>query len=359
MGIAGLGRSGYPLHARWLHAVPQRFKIVAVCDELPGPRREAEREFGAVAYRTHRELLRAGGCDVFVNALPSFLHVPATLDALRAGCHVVCEKPVAPRAADAERLMAEAKRTGRLLAPFHNSRFFPFFRKIRDLIGSGKFGELVFVRINWSDFGRRWDWQTLQRYQGGGLRNAGSHLMDHALTLFGDREAPRVFARMSCHNPFGADADDFANVILYGKRSPTVEVVVSRYQAYPQGGQCDVSGQYGGLSGGVEAVKWKYFDPRRAPKRKLMKGWAEKRQFCHEELPWVEGEWKQPAEAATNPFLYNSRLFYENFYDAFARGGKLEVTMEQARRQVAAIEECWRQNPLPRTEGGTRAGRRA
>jgi scyllo-inositol 2-dehydrogenase (NADP+) len=345
VGILGQGRSGYDIHLRWLREVPDQYKVVAVADQL-ADRRSAKTELGAKTFRDYRDLLadRSLDLDLVVNALPSFLHSPGTVDALNAGYNVVSEKPHGRTVRDFDAMVEAARQNRRRFFPFQNSRFYPYFIKMREVIASGKLGKIVFIRSNWSSFGRRWDWQAIQEYHGGNLLNTGPHPMDHAVMLFGEK-APKVFARLASENPFG-DADNFANVILHGPGAPTIEVVVSSFQAYPQGDQYNVSGTCGGLAGGASGLKWKYFDPKKAPKHKFRGTWSDKRSYCREDLPWVEETWTPPADPVGG-FQVLSRGFYNNVYDVLERGADPIITHAQVRRQIAIMEEAHRQNPLP------------
>jgi len=345
VGIAGQGRSGFDIHAAWLRQVPDQYRIVAVADQLEERRAEAAAAFGCRTYDDYKGLIADREVDVFVNALPSFLHPQATIEALRAGKHVVCEKPIAVRVKDIDRMIRAAEKAGRILAPFQNSRFSPAFMKLQEVIASGVLGRIIHIRINVSNFARRWDWQTRQQYWGGNLNNTGPHPLDQAIMLFGPEE-PRVFCRMGCFNPFGGDADDFCAVTLYGENSPTVEVLISSYQAYPQGDQYSVSGTYGGLAGGSDGLRWRYFDPAEAPSHELLPGWSDKRQYCREDLPWREEKWTPPKEQI-GLFHVCSRAFYNNLYDVLVNNRALVVTPAQVRRQVAVIERCHSLNPLP------------
>ena len=110
VGIAGQGRSGYCIHANWLKQAGDLFQITAVADQLQERRDDAQKEFGAKTYSDWRELVKAGGFDLFINALPSPLHVTATIKALKADYHVVCEKPMAANVADFDLMVATAKK---------------------------------------------------------------------------------------------------------------------------------------------------------------------------------------------------------------------------------------------------------
>ena len=238
------------------------------------------------------------------------------------------------------------KKAKKLFAPFQNARFSPFFWKLQEVISSGVLGEIIHIRINASGFRRRWDWQTLQENYGGNLMNTGPHPMDHAVLLFG-KSTPKVFCRMRSIQPFGGDAEDFCTVTLYGKNAPVIEVLVSSYLAYPAGDPYIVCGTYGGLSGGVAGLRWKTFDPSKAPKQVLWKPWSENRRYCSEKLSWKEKSWK-PGQAELDEFQSKSSGFYNNIYDAITKGAKLVIKPAEVRRQIAVVEECHRQNRMPK-----------
>jgi scyllo-inositol 2-dehydrogenase (NADP+) len=344
VGIAGQGRSGFDIHARWLRTVPQQFQITAVADLLPERRAQAKAELGCRVFKDYTGMLKAGGFDLFVNAMPSYLHPKGVMAALNAGYHTVCEKPSAVKVADFDKMVAASRKNRRVLAPFQNSRFQPAFAKIREVLASGVLGDLVHARLNYSGFARRWDWQTKQEFWGGNINNTGPHPLDMAVVLFGERR-PEVFAKLwSGPGSFG-DADDFSMVVLHGKNTPTVEVFVSSYSAYPIGDIFTINGTRGGLSGNFQALKWRSYDPAKAPKQALMKGWSDNRAYNSEQLPWVEADWKLDIP---DVFQKISQGFYDNVYGALVNGGKLEVSLNQVRRQVYALEEAHRQNPLPR-----------
>jgi len=346
VGIAGQGRSGYDIHAHWLRRVPKQYQIVAVADLLPARRAQAKREFGCRTYKTYQQLAADPDLDLFVNATPSHLHPKAAICALKVGHHVVCEKPLAVKVRDFDAMVAAARAARRVLAPFQNSRFNPFFRKMQEVIASGVLGRVLHVRITFSGFARRWDWQTRQEYWGGNLNNTGPHPVDHAVMLFGPRK-PRVFCRMASQVGSSGDADDFCVLTLHGPGSPVVEVEVSSYRAFPAAHSYVINGQFGSLVHEGDRLRWKFYDPAAAPKQRLMPGWSQDRQYCHEKLPWQEKTWRPRATKLT-PFETYSRGFYDNVHGVLTGGEKLVVTPAQVRRQIQVLEECHRQNRLPR-----------
>ena len=154
VGIIGQGRSGYDIHAAHLRG-DRRYKIAAVVDPLKDRRGQAREEFGADVSATYKPLLARDDLDLVVNASPSHRHVPITLDLLKAGHNVLCEKPFARHVADVDKMVRAAKRAGKLLAVFQQSRFAPYFDQIRKVIDSGVLGRIVMIRIPWNGFSRR------------------------------------------------------------------------------------------------------------------------------------------------------------------------------------------------------------
>ena len=69
-------------------------KVVAVCDMNTDLAKQLAAEHGIEAYGDHRKMLKEAGVDAVSVCLPNFLHAPVSLDVLKAGKHVICEKPV-------------------------------------------------------------------------------------------------------------------------------------------------------------------------------------------------------------------------------------------------------------------------
>ncbi len=353
VGIAGQGRSGYCIHVAYLREMQGQFRIAAVADQLAERRRDVEQEFGARTYADYKEMIRAGGFDLFINALPTPLHVSATIEALQAGYHVLCEKPMAATVEEFDRMAATATAAQRILAPFQNNRFQPFFMKMQEVIASGVLGKILYIRSDWGHFARRWDWQTFQCNLGGALLNTGPHALDQALALMGWAEAPQVFCRMYCHNTLGGDADDLCALTLHAEGGPLVEINLSAYLAYPHRDMYSVSGTLGGMTASWDNVRWKYYDSAQAPKQEIWKPWSLNRAYPNEELPWVEKCWQLGDEQKTSTTGYTLKslpigpaTIYGNLYDALLNHAQLLVALSQVRRQIAVIEECRRQNPL-------------
>ena len=338
VGIAGLGRSGWNIHAALLAELPGKFRIQAVADPDPHRCREAADRFGCRVADGYDDLLRNDQVELVIVALPTSLHTEASIAALEAGKAVVCEKPMAVSLADTDRMIAEATRTGQLLTVFQNRRYVPDFLKVREVLSSGVLGRIVLIRIVSSGFGRRWDWQTLKHCGGGTLNNNGVHFLDQAMLLLGETE-PKVLCHMERTLTLG-DAEDHVKVILQGQGAPMVEVELSSACAYPTD-VWQIMGTQGGLTGTTSHLRWKTIDPSTLPERTVDERPTPDRSYNHEELAWHEetcdvADYHGPGQAG----------YYLDLYRTLREGAPLVVTPQSVRRVMAVIEECHRLSPV-------------
>jgi len=352
VGVVGQGRSGKNIHCRHLVTVPDKYRIVAVSDPLAERRKKAEQDYGCKAYASHKGLLKHDDIDLIVNASPSRLHVPLSIEALKAGFNVLCEKPLARKTAEVDKVIRAARNTGKVMAVFQNNRYAAHFLQVRKVVESGKLGRIVMIKAAANGFSRRWDWQTLRRNYGGNLLNTGPHTLDQLLQLFGTDIMPEVTCVMDRANTFG-DAEDHVKLLLKAKGRPTVDLEISSCCAYP-GDSYNVYGTRGGLSAGRGEVRWKYFDPKAQPKQNLTTEPLENEfgvpVYCRENLKWTERSW-EPKKGGKSPVA----RYYEMLYRTLTQGAPLEVTLQHVRQQIAIIEECHRQNPpgrMPKAELG-------
>ena len=348
--ILGLGRSGRGIHGNYLSQDPGRFQVMAAVDPIKARREWAGETFGCETYRDHHPLLTRDDVDLVVNATPSKFHVPYSLEFLEAGFNVLCEKPLAQRASDVDLLIAASRAAGKTFAVFQQSRYAPYFRQVRKVIGSGVLGDLVQICIAFNGFSRRYDWQTLREEMAGGLLNTGPHPLDQALQLFGTDRMPDVRCYMRNTVAYG-DADDHTLLILSGSDRPLVHLEISSCCAYP----CftyNIYGTLGGLKGGMQEMEWRYFEPKEAPRLRLVRkpltnedgtpGW------CRDSLRWKKRTWRfRPKGGGKSPRMFEtmSSSFYRMLYRTLTRGTPLEIRLEEVRQQIAVIEEAQRQNP--------------
>jgi predicted dehydrogenase len=142
VGLVGLGNSGWYYHAEGTLMNSDDFELVAVSGRTAERTAAAAERFEATPHPTWQSLITDDRVEVVVVATPHDLHAPIAIGALEAGRHVVVEKPMAITTAEAESMIDTAKRAERMLTVFHNRRWEPSFRLIRDLVANGAVGEV-------------------------------------------------------------------------------------------------------------------------------------------------------------------------------------------------------------------------
>src|SRR5882762_10478921 len=130
MGVIGFGEWG-PNHVRNFSSLPG-VKVIGVADARPERLQAAEQQFeGIGAYPTHREMFEAPGLTAVVVATPTSTHAPIIRDALDAGLHVLCEKPICSSVDDARDIAARAEKSGLVVMVGHVFLFNAGIRKLR------------------------------------------------------------------------------------------------------------------------------------------------------------------------------------------------------------------------------------
>ena len=121
--------------------------VVAVASRDRSRAEQFAREHGIErALGSYEELLEDPDVEAVYNPLPNSLHVPWSVRALEAGKHVLCEKPLTRRPAEAEEAFAAAERSGRLLMEAFMWRHHPQTRRLRELLDEGVIGRLRLIR---------------------------------------------------------------------------------------------------------------------------------------------------------------------------------------------------------------------
>ena len=160
VGIAGIGFMGMVHYLAFQRM--NRARVRAICeqdpDRLAGDWRSIRGNFGPEGrrmdltgvsrYTRFEEMLADPKLDVIDICLPPAVHALAAIAALRAGKHVVCERPIALKPADAERMIRAAQSAGRLLLIGHVLPFFPEYRFAYQTVVTGKYGRLQIGRAS-------------------------------------------------------------------------------------------------------------------------------------------------------------------------------------------------------------------
>jgi predicted dehydrogenase len=172
-------------------------KVVALAEVSPERGREAADKFGIPELVTdYKKLLKRADIDVFSIALPNYLHASVALAALKAGKHVMLDKPMATNAIDAAKLVVEAKKQKVVLMVGQNQRFIPEVQTAKQLITKGILGDVYHAKTAWcrrAGIPRIGSWFTQKQFAGGGgTYDIGVHALDRCLYLMGEFDAAAV-----------------------------------------------------------------------------------------------------------------------------------------------------------------------
>ena len=343
--IIGQGRSGRNIHGKFfMSELNDKFNVVAVVDVLEDRRTRAKEEYGCDVYADYRKLFGRQDIDLVVNSTFSYMHTPVTIDLLEHGFNVLSEKPFAKTYEDGCRAIAAAKKAGKLLNVFQQSRFAPYYKEIKKVLASGVLGKIAQISICFSGFARRWDWQTSQFYAGGNVRNTGPHPIDQALDLLGFPEEVQVISRLGRFDTFG-DAEDYAKILLLVPNKPLIDIEISSCDCYAPY-VYKIMGSEGCLRATLGSVEYKYVDQSKlAPQTQILEPLSKSDgtpSYCTEKIEFIE----KKIEVESGAFNSAVKNYYDMIYYALTEGRPMEITPEQVLGQLKIIDTIHAQTPL-------------
>ncbi len=228
--LIGFGYAGRVFHAPLISATS------GLSLRVIGSRQEAVSSSypDAIVVPDPMEAIRHPGADLIVIATPNDSHAPLAEAALRAGKHVVVDKPFTITTTEARRLSAAAGEAGRVLSVFHNRRWDSDFLGVSRELAGGTIGDVVEFR---SEIGRyrpvvRDRWREREGPGSGLWYDLGPHLIDQAVVLFG---APRsVRAALRIRRTGGTAVDWFQAVLGYGPKQVVLGASMLAPEAPPR-----------------------------------------------------------------------------------------------------------------------------
>ena len=239
VGVIGCGSIARRRHLLEYEA-NSNVEIIAVCDVVPERAEEMASQYNAKAFVDYKDLLATEGLDAVSVCLPNYLHAPVSIDALNAGYHVLCEKPMAISKEEAENMIEAAEKNDKKLMIGHNQRFVSSHQKAKELIDSGAIGKIYSFRTTfghpgpeaWSIDGREsWFFDKEQAFIGA-LGDLGVHKSDLIRYLLG--EITEVGAFVETNAKEGTEIDD--NAVCIVKTENGVIGTITASWAYVAGG---------------------------------------------------------------------------------------------------------------------------
>jgi scyllo-inositol 2-dehydrogenase (NADP+) len=269
---------------------------------------------------------------VVVNT-PNETHFKYAMEALKAGKHVIVEKPFTVSVKEADELISFAKKQNLILTVFQNRRWDGDFLTLQKVLSERLVGTLVEIEMHYDRFRNYIDsnsWKEESNPGVGILYNLGSHMLDQVLLLFGKPDY--VNASMGIQRPQGKVNDYYDIRMQYAGFNV---IVKSSYLVREPGPRYSVHGTEGSY------IKYANDPQEQALKEKQIPGspgWGSEHRQWWGKLNTTLDSLHFEGQIET---LHGNYLgFYDNVYQAIVHGGELTVKPEQARNVIRLIEAC-------------------
>lgn len=335
--VIGLGNAAMNLHLPALKGI-SGVELIGGCDPDASRRSLAASLFQIAAFDSFEKMLEMSKPDVVVIGTPPDSHADYCRRSMELGIDVVCEKPFVSTLAEADDLIATAARLGRKLALNHEFREMPIFRAVRDELGKPGVGDLVFLQIwqlmdlpPWSEPG--WRGRMLQRT----LYEAGVHLVDYAIALFGEKPVAVSATTSTCGVREG-ETDAVALATLEFSRGRLAQIIQNRlckgetqyFEVRAEGASASLRASYGG---------------RVRASLGLLRSTSPHLRFEYglSGIAWKEVGTRRTV-IASNPkdsVMIATRNIFERTFAAFREGAKPPASAEDGRDVLEVISACY------------------
>jgi scyllo-inositol 2-dehydrogenase (NADP+) len=286
---------------------------------------------GYHVYGSFDDVLQDPQVDIVLVATPNHLHRDMAIAAMKAGKHVLCEKPVTPSSAELEDIMAVARETGKIFYPRQNRRWDRDFRIVKEIYENKLVGPVFNIETRCQGSrGIPGDWRGIKEFGGGMMLDWGVHLLDRLLWLVPEKVS-KVFCSMT--HVISNEVDDGFKMHL---------TFASGFTALVEVGTCNFINlplwYVAGKEGTAAIADWSC-----AGKLAHLKSWDDK-----DALPILAGAGltKTMAPRAVNsvdeyplPDVdFDSNELYSNLVDTIEGTAAQIVTQEQALRVLKLME---------------------
>lgn len=315
MGIVGCGNSARNIHYPKLKDLRHQFEVVA-CYDVDSARASGIAElYGARAYTDRSAFFHHSGLElVLIATRPLDTHVLLGVAALEAGKHVILEKPMCASHEEGVRLIATARKMGRILTVYQSRRWDPEFLELRWAISQGFFGNIRMFESLVCNNILQCEW----------LVDWGVHLIDQCLVVCGGKPL-----EVNCAATFPDQVETGGGPWTVCIRFDNGRLVVASMKTGALGScpRFSIVGDEGGCAWPEAGERWK----------------AEKLKCDEKEvvtdLPVIyRGREKEPVRMGEVRIPFCS--FYSNLYDVLTGGAKLAVKPEEALAVIDVIQAC-------------------
>jgi len=334
LGIIGFGGMARVHYDRLLQPRYKRFETKGVFDISPKAQ-EAAKERGLYVYSSLEELLADPEIDSVLIATTNDAHKPISIQAMRAGKNVICEKPVTVSSKDLLEVMAVAKETGKVFTIDQNRRTNRDFVLMRRNVEAGVIGKPIVIesRVEGSR-GMPKGWRTMKSLGGGMMLDWGVHLIDQLMYMV-DEKVVQVYCKM-LKIQYPEVEDNFHLTMTFESGlTAIIEVGTNNYVTHPR---WYVMGE----DGTIQIDNWNCTGKivRRIDKEDV---WAEEVFYTaagptKTMAPRSEKSTETIELSLPTDVLDSISVVYDQFLDAVEGKGELTITTDQAMRVMKVME---------------------
>lgn len=239
LGIVGFG--GMADHHQRSLKSNEKIEVVSVCD-MKADRLEYGQSLGYKPYEQYTEMLQDPAVDLILIATPNHIHKEYAIQALEAGKHVICEKPVTITSAEMKEIMDAVERTGSKFMVHQNRRWDDDYLTIKKIYDEKIIGDVFNIesRVHGSR-GIPGDWRHSIEYGGGMMLDWGVHLIDRVMMMVNEK-ITKVYCQLSY--VWKEECDDGFTLLLTFESGKTalLEVGTLNYQTLPLWYVCGTEG---------------------------------------------------------------------------------------------------------------------
>lgn len=323
--IIGCGR----IAQRHAEHIDNKAQLTAVCDTDPAKADALAAQYNAKAFYNVADLLANSSLfDVVSVCSPNGLHAEHSIQALQAGVHVLCEKPMALTVADCGNMIQAAEKNNRRLFAIKQNRYNPPVAAVKELIDSGKLGRIYSIQL--SCFWNRNEayyansWKGTKDLDGGTLYTQFSHFVDLLYWMVGDVEEVKAMMGNYQHQQ-SIEFEDTGVVLLRFSNGSigTINYTVNSYEKNMEGsltifaekGTVKIGGQY------LNELEYQQLEGMRI-----------------ENLP----EGNKPNNYGTYVgSMSNHNLVYDNVIDVLEKGGSITTSAFEGLKTVEIIQKIY------------------
>jgi predicted dehydrogenase len=307
---------------------------VAVCEIDPERLKVAKNEFpGIQTYSSVGEMLKKSDVNLIVIITPHNLHAKQALQCLKAGKHVVVEKPMAMTTAECDAMIKAAKKNGLVISTYHNRHWDGcILTAVKKIIDEGVIGDVFRIEAHMGGYGQPRDWwRASKSISGGILYDWGVHLLEYSLQILkGDIAEVSGFAKKGFwaqKTKWQKDAnEDEGFAIVRFKDGKWLTLTVTDIDSFSKGkdrGQLEITGTKGTYTFGGD--------------------WYEIRSVTERGEETIRGRAQKGEQDK----------YYKNIADHLVKGAKLIISGEWSRRPIHILDLADKSARLGRAIGAT------